>query len=793
MKPKITLFTVLLSVCLFLPALVKANPAPGTVEGEVREVKTKNPVAYANIALVQKGTSKIIAGIITDENGHFSLKSIPYGEYELEISYLGYKKKKVGVELERKNNPLTVGEILLEPKAEQLDEVVVAEERLKGKQEVDRTVYDVNDQVRNASSDGIDLLKYIPGVSVDFQDNITLEGTGNILYRVDGITRDKEYIAQLHPGDINKVEVVTNPGVEYEADIQAVINIILKKKRRGGRASIALQAPSHSGYVMNDNASIEYGNDKFRVFLSDRLHAENFNAVQTTETRITTNGNQISLDQQGEGTAQWLNNSTNYGIDLFLNDKNTINLYGRYYIHRSNHLDYTQYGKQKLNGVLTDEYIMTMDELSDGRSLFNSLYYKHNFTGSKHYITSQLNYYDYQSFQDNEYHYKYTFLDEELEEPTIINRFENTNNNRDMFQWKNDYSRIIGNVRMKFGYWSYYQWYNNTFEADQLTARDFKFNELRQEAYVSGAGAWNKLNYSGGLRVAYSHSEIDSTATNDYLEWLPQVSLQYGLSKTSSLKFSARRRIDRPGMNQLNPFETMTDSLTLNKGNPDLDPQVLNRAELQYAINIKSNYIAPKIYVDYTSNSIQTNSRLTENGLSVIQPENVGKRYEYGLSLTTALSPFKWLKINMNASVFNTKIEGPEGYSDELPSWRANGAIIVSPWPEKQIGFMASAQYQGTTLHYKQKNRRDLLFFIGVDATIYKNLKGSAFVVPISGNFTYGAQERIDNNYYYNHVGEIELNYLFAAELSYKFSWGEKPKKLNRSTDFEQDGKGGTL
>src|SRR6056297_931088 len=227
MKPKTTLVTLLLFLCLFFPATTNAASAPGIVEGEVREVKSQEPVAYANIALMQKGTSKIVAGIITNENGHFSLKSIPYGEYELEISYLGYKKKKVEVQLKRKNNPLSVGKILMEPTAEQLDEVVVAEERLKGKQEVDRTVYDVNDQVRNASSDGIDLLKYIPGVSVDFQDNVTLEGTGNILYRVDGITRDKEFIAQLHPDDINKVEIVTNPGVEYDADIQAVINIVL--------------------------------------------------------------------------------------------------------------------------------------------------------------------------------------------------------------------------------------------------------------------------------------------------------------------------------------------------------------------------------------------------------------------------------------------------------------------------------------------------------------------------------------------------------------------------------------
>jgi hypothetical protein len=794
MKPKVTLLLVIVFVCNFLSAYAAEEELkPGVVTGEIVGQQTQQPIAFASIALIQPETKEIVAGVISDNEGKFSLNQIPYGDYHLVVSFLGYKKKEVAVAIHKKANPFKVGTIVLEPHAEQLGEVTVEEERLKGKQEVDRTVYTINDKIQKMSTDGMDVLKYIPGVSVDFQDNVTLEGTGNILYRVNGITRDKDFVAQLHPADINKIEVVTNPGVEYDADVDAVINIVLKERTRGGRGSITAETPSPEGYVMNQRLSLEYGNDKFRVFLSNRTHLESFDATQITETRITDGTDQTSLFQKGSGNARWMNSSTNYGIDVFLNDNNTLNLYGSYYYHASKQLDYLQHGIQQLNGALTSEYNVDLNEESAGHGFYNSLFYKHDFAEKGQSYTCQFNYYNYSSGNKNDYRYAYSYLDGDLASPLIVSRFQEIDNSRNMLEWKNDYTQVFGKTKMKAGYWSYFQWYNNTFEADQNASDDFKFNEFRQEGYVSASGAFGKLSYSGGFRVAYSKSEIDSTATNEYLEWLPQLSLQYKLSKASSLKLSLRRRLSRPGMSQLNPFETMADSLTINRGNSNLNPQAINRAELQYGINIKSNYIAPKLYLDYSTNSIQQSSFINENGISIVAPDNVGERYEYGAALTAAIGPVRWLKIKMNTRLFNTKMKGPNNYSDEMMSWNINGTMIIAPWKDKEIGFMTQVQYQAPRLEYKQEITRDLLLVIGAEGQIYKGLKGSFFMIPTDGSFKYAGTERTDDNYYYKNTGEVNLGYFFAFSFTYTFDWGKQPKKLNRSTDFERDGGGGTL
>jgi hypothetical protein len=793
MKPKVTLLLVVLFVCTFLPSFAAEELKPGVVKGEIIEQQTQQPIAFASIALIQPDTREIIAGVISDGEGKFSLKKVPYGEYQLVISFLGYKKKEVTVAVGKKSNPLEMGAIELEASAEQLDEVTVEEERLKGKQEVDRTVYTINERIQKMSTDGMDVLKYIPGVSVDFQDNVTLEGTGNILYRVNGVTRDKDFVAQLHPADINKIEVVTNPGVEYEADVDAVINIVLKERTRGGRGSITGETPNPDGYVMNQRVSLEYGNNKYRVFLSNRTHLESFDATQITETRITDGADQTSLFQEGSGNASWLNSSTNYGVDLFLNDKNTLNLYGSYYYHASKQLDYLQHGIQQLNGPLTSEYDVDLNEESAGHGFYNSLFYKHDFAQKGQSYTSQFNYYNYSSGNQNDYNYTYSYLDGELASPLMVSRFQEIDNNRNMLEWKNDYTQVFGKTKMKAGYWSYFQWYNNTYEADQNASDDFKFNEFRQEGYVSASGSVGKLNYSGGLRVAYSKSEIDSTATNDYLEWLPQLSLQYKLSKASSLKLSVRRRLSRPDMAQLNPFETMADSLTINRGNSNLNPQAINRVELQYGINIKSNYIAPKLYLDYSTNSIQQSSFINENSVSIVAPDNVGERYEYGAALTAAVSPIRWLKIKMNTRLYNTQVKGPNNYSEEMMSWGVNGSMIFAPWKKKEIGFFAQIQYAAPRLEYRQELTRDMLLVVGAEGQLYKGLKGAFYMIPTDGTFKYAGVERTDDNYYYKNTGEVNIGYFFAFSLTYNFNWGKQPKKLDRSTDFERDGGGGTL
>ncbi len=791
MNSKVFLIQILFVLSVLYNTNSYASIEPGKIKGNIVEQNSNEPIAFANVALLNPETKTIVAGVISDDEGTFVLKNFGFNKYELQISFLGYQKCTIPVEVSEGNCPCDVGTIRLTPSAEKLDEILVQEERLKGKQEVDRTVYTVNEKIQKLSQNGTDVLKHIPGVSVDFQDNITLEGTGNILYLVNDIPRDQQFIAQLNPEDINKVEIITNPGVEFDADVDAVINIVLKKRPTGGRGDVNLTLGHPKKIASNHRANLEYGGEKFRIYLSDRLNYQSYKAFTKQETRVGEPGNQTYLLQSGDGYASWTRNNLNYGLDIFINEKNSINYYGSSYIYQRLQDDIDEHGIQKYNNNLMAEYDLLTNMKSIGRGLYNSLYYKHDFEGKQHKFTSQFNYYRFNDDTDNDYDFSYSYLDSVLPEPYILNRFENIDNHREMIEWRNDYSLPIGNYIFKAGYWSYYQWYDNYFKDDTDLQRNFVFNELRQEAYVDGSGAFGKLRWNSGVRMVYSRNRIDQKATNTYTEWLPQLSLMYGIKNGQSLRFTARRRIARPGLNQMNPFETFTDSITINSGNPDLDPQLINRAELQYAINFKSNYIAPKAYFEYTTNSIQQSYSMNESGYTVLRPENVGERTEYGLSLTAAVNFFSWFRLNMFGRIYNVEVAGPHNYSESLWSASANGSAIFTPWKERNISFMAIAQYMGPRLGYKSETTRDIMFLVGVNAGIKDNFSVKAVFNPLSQKFKYGATERTGTNYYAYHEGRVDVSQLLMVTLSYNFKWGQEPKKLERSTEYESDGGNG--
>jgi outer membrane receptor protein involved in Fe transport len=781
----------LLLVCQIITLNTFAkNDDPGIVTGTIIEKNTNKPVPYASIAVIQNATGEILTGVISDDEGKFKLNGLPYNAYELQITYLGYKKKNVQVKIDKDHNPVQVGSIALEADAQQLNEVTVTEERLKGKQEVDRTVYTVNEEVKRLSKDGTDVLKHIPGVTVDFQDNVTLEGTGNILYLVNGVKRDQQFVAQLNPDDFNKVEVITNPGVEYDADIDAVINIVLKKAPTGGRGGINVTLADPHKIASNQRANLDYGNEKFRIFFSDRLNYQAYRAYSKKETRITDNQNTTEFQLAGSGDASWLRNNANYGIDLFLNDKNVLNFYGSSNAILSKQKDFNETGIQYLNNELTDNYQLETNLHTAGLGFYNSLFYKHKFDQKNHDISVQLNYYTYSDNSDNTFDYHYNFIDSLLAEPLILNRFEDTRNNRKMAEWRSDYTRMAGKIKINAGYWSYFQWLNNNYNTDALLKTNFKYNELRHEIYTSGSGMISKLRWSAGLRYAFSRSEIDKKATNQYHTLLPQLSLMYEVKKGQSLRLTARRSIVRPGMNQLNPFTANPDSLSMVTGNPDLDPQIINRGELQYAINFNKNYLAPKIFVEYSNNSIQQIQYLNSDGISVLKPENIGEKFEYGLTLTASVKFSKWMKINANTYLYNTQVSG-ESYSDEMVTTGVNGAIVFTPWEQRKINFTSVIQYTSPRLGYKSELTRDVLWLLVADASINENFKLSAVFNPLSQKFKYSATERIDSNYYWYEEGRVDVSQLFMITISYNFKWGNTPKTLERSTDYEDDGGGG--
>jgi len=443
--------------------------------------------------------------------------------------------------------------------------------------------------------------------------------------------------------------------------------------------------------------------------------------------------------------------------------------------------------------MTSSKYDLIQSTMSQNARLYNSLYYKHDFEEKNHLFSSQLNHYSYNSIENNQYDYNYTYHHPLFSNAIHQDRSEEIENSRERLEWKNDYKQTIGKLSVSAGALTYYQWFDNVYNLSNTSSDRFVYDEFRQDAYLSAKGGSDTFQYSGGLRMASSNSNIDNDAENSYVEFLPQMSLHYTINKTSSLKLSARRRINRPGLSELNPFQTSVDERNIYSGNPDLKPELHNRTEIKYAINIGNSYLAPKLFLNYTTNSIQNRILTYEDGTSLIRPENVGKRYEYGINMAGAIVIGRWLRMNPSISLYQTEVYGPENYHDNRISYRINGQMILSPFKKKQLSFVANMRYHAPRLGYKSITSRDPLLFCGINYVMSKKFKATAYFAPTFGGFTYEETERNDGTYHYINSNDINTEYLIAIQISYKFKWGNEVRKLKRDTDYERDGNGGTL
>jgi hypothetical protein len=795
-------------ICLAILSLqpgfaADAEPDNGSITGVVVDDSTSGPVSYASVALLSAADSSLLTGMITDETGKFIFEKIPYGKYNLRVTFIGYKTITVkDLEVTKDKKIVDLQKLNLVEDYRSLSEAVIVGQRLKGEEKVDRTVFTLNDDVRKASTSALDALKHIPSVTVDFQKNVTLEGQSNIQFYVDGVQRNKDYVAQIRPEMIDKIELITNPGVKYDADISGVINIVLiKESRYGVSGSIKVPIPYPGKVVADAGGNLEYGNARFRLYVGDQLHFERFNGSEILTTEVD-GAHPYYFKKTGQGINSWQNNYMNYGIDWFIDEKTSLNFMGEWRNWKGVADNYLSDSKVYIEDSL-DQYVKTgMNTLDKSDNYYFSLFFLKKLKKEGNEVRLE-GYYNRQTGKA-ESDYTDTYIDTE-DLSTInstIDRTNVTNNLRNNGELKADFTFMLKNVKNETGLRSYIADMNSRFSSE-YTVEDitdgynetFSYLETRQTAYYNTSGKVKKTTWQAGLRGEYSWLDINSVATNDYAVLLPQVSFNQSLPKDQSMKITYRKQVFRPSINNLNPFEVYTDSLHMRKGNPDLEPALENRFELSYTKNFKSNYLSPKAYFRYTRNGIQDVTMLTDEGITMITQENIGKNMEYGISINTALQLMKRWRLNANFSVFNRIYKTDEaatGHSkEEMVSYRFNFSNIVT-LPKDYTLFMF-ANYGSPNISYQREFSRDMLVIFGGEKKFSEKFSFEVFYNPFIKDFMYSKVITSAPEYRESWEGHVEVSHLFCFTLHYSFNkGGSKISKIDRAVEYERnEGKGG--
>ena len=300
------------------------SPQIGEVTGKVVNANNKG-IGFATVTVLKEKDSSQVAGVISRENGDFTISQLPFGKFILQINFIGSNPIHRPFSVTPNNLSQDLGNFKLTSSAVTLQGITINANTPAYTMSLDKKVFDASKSLVSSGGDATDVLKQIPSVNVDIDGNVTLRNGTPKIY-IDG----KQTVLTLDeiPAEtIDKVEVITNPSSKYDAEGNSgIINILLKKNRKPGiNGMVRAGADSRGGGNAGANVSI-YKNP-FNFTMSYFVHRHDQPSTETLTRHNIAGDNWLKQNTDGKrnGTFQM----GQLGLDYALDNRNTLSLNGR--------------------------------------------------------------------------------------------------------------------------------------------------------------------------------------------------------------------------------------------------------------------------------------------------------------------------------------------------------------------------------------------------------------------------------------------------------------------------------
>ena len=658
-------------------------PAPTvTITGTIIDSANNKPMGYVTVAIQDSKTHEGVKSGLTKDDGTFSLKAPAGKTYEAVLVFVGYRNKTIAIN--GNGADASIGKVLLAASASQLKEVSVTAARPLMKQEVDRISYDIQADPDNKALSVLDMMRKVPLLTVDGNDNIQLKGSGNYKILINGkesalVAKNPSDILKSMPAtNIEKIEVITTPPAKYDAEgLAGIINIVTKKNAdQGFNIGFNSRFNSVFGAGYNINGTVKQG----------KFGASFFGGFGSNGTLTNTNGNvenifatNTNINQAGtitqKGRFHYGGAELSYELDSLNLLTASVDLFG-------NNQD-----QHSLSNSLTDSLGITKQAYTlknMGNSSFTgfdaSINYQLGFKNSKDELLTISYKYSYspnKQFNDNSFNDRFEYG---LQQYPDYRQYNDAGDRDHTVQidYADPLSKALSieagaKAILRSNYSNYHvddkvdttsQYLTN----DQLT-NNFNYHQNIISLYNSYQLKLDKWTGKAGLRLEHTGINADFTSAGvttapSYNNLIPSISIQRSF-KSSSLNFGFTQRIQRPGIFQLNPFVDKSNPTFITTGNPSLKPELDNTFELTYS-NFSKSSINVGLSYAFSNNSIQNVSSLrtipaNDGKLDTVTYttfQNLGSNKTLGLNVHTNMNITKRFVLGLNGQVNHVWLSG---------------------------------------------------------------------------------------------------------------------------------------
>ena len=646
------------SVAAEVPA---AAAAPAIdVTGCVLDSLTHEGEPMATLRVWKQGdtmdNSKAVAMGTTDTDGRFNLQIKRKGDYLLMITSIGrtpiVKPFTVGAD-----KRIDLGTLLIAESAQSLDDVVVAIQKPLIKMDGETIAYSVSDDPDAKTNTLIEMLRKVPMVTVDGEDNIQVNGSSNFQIYMNGSPspmlsgNPKEVLKVIPAQMIKRIEVLANPGAKYDAEgVGGILNFItdVQQGMEGYTGTVGVRTGDRmnggSAYVMMQkdkltlsvNASAMHMNTPTMEMSQSRDNLQDGSSMLTTST--TDGGSNMIFGTVDASYAIDQHNTLSASVSVMsMNSDNDV---------------------ESLTKAPGSEYTQVNDNKMKSTSVNASLDYQHTYSDDpRHSLIAAYRF----STQPRETDANTTYSLADMPDYARVDK-----NNMMEHTLQFDYTQPLGE-KSTFEAGGKYVWRESTSLSDLL---DYENRNAIGALYGTYSHSFGQLTVKGGLRYEFTSQDVKYNKGNGddfsltYNNLVPNLTLSLAPSMTQNLSLSYNMRISRPGISVLNPYKNTQNLYFVSYGNPNLDVETSHNTQLTYS------YFTPKVMVNaslryaYQDNGIEQYSFLQDDVLYSTYA-NIGQRQNTTLSLfsTLSLTPSTRLTLNSNTSYVDLRAS-QMGYSN---------------------------------------------------------------------------------------------------------------------------------
>ncbi|MDR0831104.1 MAG: TonB-dependent receptor family protein [Prevotellaceae bacterium] len=705
-------YFLIVSLCLS-SVLSAQNTETYTIKGVVKDTTATVGIPYATISVADTLATNFLKRAAADANGKFSVEvKLEKGDYMLVIDATGWDTKKIPITFsdDKKIDLGTI--ILLEKSAELLGVEVVAVKPLVT-QDLDKIGYDVEADPESKTNNVLEMLRKVPLVTVDGEENIQIKGSSSFKIYINGkpsnmITKNpKDVLKSMPASSIKKIEVITDPGAKYDAEgVTAILNIVTQSALQGFQGTVSARVNTKgdlggsvyfSSKIGKFGVTANYGYNQYSSPNWSTSNSEYF-----TESMPYKYSNTYS-ESSYKGGWHWGNLELSYEFDslnllsasfgvnggqykspkdssfTFLRNEalDTLGAYFTFgnfkntYIGFNGNVDYQRTFK-KPDQLLTISYLFDLSP--DNSEQISKITYDNRFP-------TNLN--------PNAYNQKFV-KNGKTDEHTFQIDYTEPFNKKHVIEAGLKYI-----LRMNIADNDYKLYDEATGEYDRDTARitnDMQYLQHIFGAYASYTFKLQKFSVRVGGRLEGTFRDIrylDLPAQNfkdkkPVIDVIPSISLSYKPTEKSTLRLSYTNGILRPNIWNLNPYIDDSNPLNISYGNPNL------QSERSHNISFSYGFVAQKFNMNISTSYGQTNNSIerytfvdTLSGVLHSTYANIGKYQRIGGNLYLNYTPWKWLRLWAQSSIYYTNYHHHD-YSEGNFGMNAWGGLnFTLPWKLK--------------------------------------------------------------------------------------------------------------